>query len=226
MDQEEHSMWVPERHTRYLAGALLFGLTVLVAVAGADVFGGRPVLPLFNDPATHSGTHPLVGAISNMGVLLWWTSASIWLFTASLLRSRADRAAYKFALASGLLSAYLGLDDLYLLHDELLPEYLGLPQDGAVAAVGLTTIAYFVAFRRFVFRREAVALLVAAGLLGASAFVDGVFHASSQSTAWKWLYLLEDSLKWLGILCWGSFCLAWCVRAVLGLTMAARDGGS
>lgn len=127
-----------ERYRLYLAAALLFGTAVLVAIAAADLLGGYPILPLFNDPATHSGTHPLVGALSNLGVLLWWTSASIWLFTAALLRGREDRRfACQFALVSGMLTAYLGLDDLYLLHDELLPDYLGAPQDANVAAIAL-----------------------------------------------------------------------------------------
>lgn len=200
------------RRPSILVAALLFGTGVLVAVAGADLLGGHPILPLLNDPATHSGTHPLVGAVSNLGVLLWWTSTSIWLFTATLLRSRGEATAARFAVASGLLSAYLALDDLFLLHDELLPEY-GVPQDAAVVFVALTTMTYFVVFRRFILGSGGTALLLAVVLLGASAFVDGVFVTSSDSPTWKWLYVTEDSLKWLGILCWCSFCLAWCRRA-------------
>ena len=197
---------------------------MLVAVAAADLLGGYPVLPLFNDPASHSGTHPFVGALSNMGVLFWCTSASIWLFTAALLRGRGDRPVYRFALASGLLSAYLGLDDLYLLHDELLPEYVGIPQDANVTIIGLTTITYFVVFRPFVLRADAVALLAAAALLGASVLMDGVLTASSGSATGRWLYVTEDSLKMLGILCWCAFCLTWCER-ILRVEMAEREQG-
>lgn len=203
-----------ETHVHSLVAALLVGTAVLVAVAGADLLGGHPILPLFNDPATHSGTHPLVGAISNLGVLLWWTSASVWLFTAALLLTSGDRDIFWFALASGILSAYLGLDDLYLLHDELLPDYAGIPQNVNVAVVGLATVAYLVGFRRFIFRAESVALLLAVTLLGASALVDAVFTPSSDAPTWRWLYVFEDSLKWLGILCWCTFCLTWCLRTL------------
>jgi hypothetical protein len=49
-------------------------------VAGAGLLIGIDISVLTRDLAAIAGVNPLSGFLSSLGILLWWTSASVWLF--------------------------------------------------------------------------------------------------------------------------------------------------
>ena len=62
------------------------------------------------------------GALSNLGVLLWNATGTICLTLAlQVWLAGARRSMVAFFLTGGLFSIWLGLDDLFLLHDGVLP---------------------------------------------------------------------------------------------------------
>ena len=77
------------------------------------------------------------GALSNIGILLWWTSTSICAFAAFLLRTAtADlsrkRLGTAFLVYLSVFTGLLALDDLFMLHEEVLPVRLGVSEAGFV----------------------------------------------------------------------------------------------
>jgi len=65
--------------------------------------------------------------VSSVGILLWAGTVSNCLFTAwGLTSTQGGRVLMRRFLWAGLLSAFLMTDDALLLHEQVLPDYLGL----------------------------------------------------------------------------------------------------
>lgn len=168
------------------------------------------------DPTGIAGIHPLAGFLSSLGVLMWWTAASVWLFSALLHRAAGDGPKLRFALASGALSMYLGLDDLFQFHERLAPRHLGVPERVVLTAIVLSAALYLVTFRRQILRAQGSLLAVAFGFLAASVAFDSVLA----SWIWRlkgWTYLFEDGSKWVGIVFWCGFAVTRCRADLLAL---------
>ena len=88
---------------------VLLALIPLVLVAGTSVVLDIETHRITRDVAAIANIHPLAGMLSSLGILLWWSSTSIWLFTAILWSSVDAREKFRFALSSACLSAYLAL---------------------------------------------------------------------------------------------------------------------
>jgi hypothetical protein len=190
----------------------------LMLLAAASVIGGINIPDMTRDVAAIAGLPPLTGILSNLGILAWWSSASIWLFMAALQGARGQQAQRRFALASGLLSAYLGLDDMFQLHESVFPILFHVPEKAVYGLLVLAMATYLL--RCWPQIRSKWPLLCAALLcLAASVLADLL-----EQWLWRighWSYFVEDGLKWLGIVAWGTFCFESCM-AELG--SARRDG--
>lgn len=97
---------------------------------------------LIRDPNSVGSFPFYVGALSNIGVLFWWSAAVVAAFTYVLLRGvkQADqrvKEARAFFLYAALFTALLALDDLFMLHEEAFPVYLGVSEMAVYAVYGL-----------------------------------------------------------------------------------------
>ncbi len=188
-------------------GTILLLLLVVVARLAWHI----PVGDLTRDPATVAGTHPFVGWLSNVGVLGWCATASICLFTASVLRRRDHRPdTARFLLAAGLFTLLMLIDDQFLLHDEVFPKYLGVSETlwylfYAVAFAGLIVV-----FHEQIQRSNYGLLCVSVACLGLSVAFDVV----SGFTWVTGLFLLEDGFKLLGIVGWALYFGSVCYRSL------------
>jgi len=196
--------------------------TVLLAVVPVLLVGlasqwlALEVRIFTQDATALAKVHPLAGVLSSLGILLWWTSTSIWFFCATLGEPAVTARQRRFCLSSAGLSGYLALDDLFQIHESLAPVYLGVPEKGVYALLGLAVAVYLLVFRAELLNRRGLLLLGALGLLAASVLVD-----SLDSWLWRmghWTYLLEDGFKWMGIVAWAAFCIAWCRQALVPVT--------
>ncbi len=194
--------------------AVSVGLVPIALVAAASVVLGIEVQLMTRDVAAIGELHPLAGVLSSLGVLLWWTSATIWLFSANVFRSQGRPGDARFALGGGALSAYLALDDLFQVHEALAPTYLGIPEAVVYAALLVAFVAYFVAFWGRIVEHGALFVLLSVGMLAASASVDVVLDKYLGRLG-HWNYLFEDGLKWLGICCWLVFAAMRCRAGLL-----------
>ena len=183
----------------YLPAAVLLG-----AIAAVSIIFDISTTKFTLDVTILTGTHPFTGMLSNLGILLWCVTASICFFSAMVLRYVQSGEAYKFFLFSSLLSFYLLIDDLFLIHESLAPDYLGVNQLVVLLLLGFAVSSYLIAFRSVILRTNYLLLLLALGMLTLSVVTD-VIHEPWLRGLGQWAYFLEDGAKWLGIVGWCSY---------------------
>lgn len=177
-------------------------LVVLLGVVLVCLQTGLPIANFTRDPAAITRSNPFFGFLSNIGVLFWCASAAICLFSATLLNARlAEDEGSLFLLSSGLLSLLLLLDDLFLLHEQVFPEYFSIDQETTIAGYGAITIAYLARFRRVILKTEYVFLALALGFFGLSQVADYL----QDRVEIPWHRLFEEGFKLLGIVNWTGY---------------------
>lgn len=155
---------------------------------------------LIMDPAALVGFPFYYGIFTYLAVLLWGAAATVCLFAYVLLRS-SDRDRARYFLTAGLFTTILCVDDLLMLHEDVLPFQLGIDELIVVTVYGGLAIAWIVRWYAVIVT-EGPGLLVASGIfLGASALLD-VWDPGVD-------IVIEDGFKLLGIGCWlGHFARA------------------
>lgn len=187
----------------------------LCAVLGAAVLGrvhfDIPWKHMMADPAVAAGGPFYLGFVSNVGALLWAALASIFLFSAWLHRaSGGDADERRFLLCSGLFGGLLGLDDVFMLHDEVLADYQFL----LVGSYGVVAALYAARFASILSRTAYPLLAAAVLMLGASAALDQLEDLFSLSLADGGF--VEDGAKLFGIGTWLSYGLHTCSAMLKG----------
>lgn len=147
-------------------------LLVLLAVVLVCLQTGLPIGYFTRDPAAITQSNPFFGLLSNIGVLFWCTSAAICLFSSTLSSTALEDEGSLFLLCSGLLSLMLLLDDLFLFHEQVFPQYFSIDQEATIAGYGAITIVYLVRFRSVITATEYVYLVLALGFFGLSQMTD------------------------------------------------------
>jgi hypothetical protein len=175
---------------------------LLAAAVAVKVRTDVPWHHVMGDPATTTGWPFWVGFISNAGAIVWAATSAIFFVARRLER---DAVRHRFLLASGLFVAMLGVDDLFLLHEQAFPGLLGVPQTAVLAAYAVLAIAYAWTFRAQILATPYPLFLLAAVLLGTSVALDQLMDRFE-------IYLpasgfLEDACKLLGIGAWLAY--AW-----------------
>ena len=194
---------LPRRHASaplapWLCAAGVVG--PLAAVTIPSLLLGVEPSRLLRDPIAYSEPAFYAGFFSNLGVLACWTAAFFCFTAAAALHGR-DRGARWAALAAGgALSAVLGLDDLFMIHDEMSPDWPGVPEPVPLAAYAAAALWYLWRFRAFHLSMDTGLLAAALLLLGASVGVDAVFHDAYVGIP----VLLEDGFKFGGICAWAA----------------------
>jgi hypothetical protein len=112
---------------------------------------------------------------------------------------------------AGLFTGWLCLDDLFMVHEDVLPLF-GVPQPATYAAYASFAALYFALAWRHILAARPVLMLLALALLGTSVAIDII--ATSESP----LHVMtEDGSKFLGILAWTGF------HVTAALDLAARS---
>lgn len=187
--------------------ALLAGLVALARGTGT------PIAVLTRDAAVVGEDVPYAGAISNLGAVVWCVAAVASIFAATLVvRFGGSRELVKFLFAAGALSTLLLVDDLFLLHDEILPDYVGVPQKGILLGYVLLTLGFAWRFRVQIMATRFAPLVLGLGFLAGSIVVDVALDGRELSVmvfgeAIQATNLLEDGLKLLGIVSWCGYLL-------------------
>jgi len=175
--------------------AVLVGIVLII-----HFWKGIPIGMLTRDPTSISGSPFYVGFLSQIALLLWSASAAICLFSARVLSTQTGNLKIKsFLLVSGLLALILGLDDAFLLHEEVIPRFLGVPEKAVyVIYVGLV-LFYLVIFHSVIRKTEYVLLVMAFVFFGVSVTLD-FFEPLNVDP-----YLFEDGAKLVGIVSWLAY---------------------
>ena len=197
-----------------MAGSLgVAGVMILSAATGVDL------ADLTRDVVAVTDTHLYVGALSTTGLMLWAATAGICLLGAANLSNLPQhRGAAWFLLWAGLLTALLGLDDAFLLHERVFPTHLGLPQKG----VYLTYISMILGFLLFFFQRILRTDYV---LLGMSLFFMALSVGMDEFIPYsRFETFVEDSCKFAGIVFWLTY-FGWTSNKLVRNTFQASFAG-
>ncbi|WP_036476699.1 hypothetical protein [Myxosarcina sp. GI1] len=199
--------------TRFLCLLYFLPLLLLCAVFFASLRLNVPIGMFTRDPAYIADFSPLVGLTSNIGVLLWSASATICLFSWTMLRHRLNKKRFAtFLLSSGLITTLLLLDDFFMLHEYIFPHYLGI--DEKITLVSYVGLIFFwmIAFKNFILKTKYFILAIAFGFFGLSLFID-VFQNYIQIVLGSWRIFFEDGFKLLGIVGWLGYFIKCCSNA-------------
>ncbi len=195
---------------RVLAAGLAFAAVTAGCTAILHMSGTIPAEQLLKDPGVLNPGPWYLGAVSYFGIALWTAACAVTLFARTLLREDRDAELRRFLLASGLFSALLGIDDLFMLHDVVAPELLGLSEKAVIGVYGLLGLAYAIRFRGVILRTEVLLLASAIAFFGLSVAVDVLDVDDAR------FLLAEDGAKLAGITLWFSYLASSAALAIRG----------
>ncbi len=203
---------------RTLYGIILtycFSALLLLLVWAMATSQKLPLEYFFADPAKTLKTHPFVGLMSNIGVLLWCASAAMCFLSSAVLQKHKQSRKAKFMLFSGLLTTALLLDDFFMVHDYLLySTNIVLPFQFILFTIyGIFIIAYLTLFYRYFYSKLTIVLVVGIIFFGLSMIIDLMVVNQSQTIA-----VLEDVFKFLGIVNWSLFLVITAYKLILQTT--------
>ncbi len=187
-----------------LPARLILGLILLpvLAVGGAvALFGatGRDWWVLLRDPATAFDFAPYAGLFSHLGVLAMTAAGAILVFASALL----PRAARTVPVYAGVFTLWLALDDLFMLHESLIPRLIGLPEP---LVLGLYVVVAFGLMRLIgpsILSRRYLGFWLAAGFLALMVATDMLVKVATSPS-----FLVEETAKIVGFVLWSAFWIA------------------
>lgn len=178
-----------------LAASWLAGSALLLVVIRQEVI---PREQLLLDPSSYSRVPWYAGMVSSFGIL-GWTTATVAAAAGAWIARIGDRPPAACLLRGGsLLSALLLLDDLFQLHIVVTGTLDIGKVDVYLIYLGLGSW-WAITNRREAWRTRWPLLVAAVAALAGSAIADQVGPASETGV------VVEDSLKFLGILAWAQY---------------------
>ena len=189
----------------HLLFAGLFGCLAVALVALASRLLGEPAAFFTREPQRALQGPFYAGIFSNLGGLVWFGAAAIVSFAASL--KPLGRGAL---ILAALLTWAMGLDDVFMLHDEVYPRlYL---HEAIVSALYLGTIGVIVLrYHRQLSRSTLIGIAVTVIFWVLSVVLDNFVRGFGQ--------LPEDGSKFIGVVVWAA---AWIRQAYNDITKLAR----
>jgi hypothetical protein len=196
------------------AGALLGGVALVSRILGINAGD------FTRDPANIMKVPWYLGGLSHVGVLLWCSTVAVCLLTAGATRdAEVPPRLRPFLLCAGLLSAALLVDDLFLFHEVIAPRILDVPERYVHASYGVATLALLVTFRGTILRGTDYPILAVGGtFLALSQVADHLTNLASDTSA---KFLLEDGLKFLGIVGWFTYFASVCYTSLRARSLPA-----
>lgn len=191
-------------HLALYGGTALLLLVLLTIARRADMSFGV----FTQDPLALTKGKPYFGLLSNIGILFWCATTTACLFVSTLVQKNR-----RFFIMSGLFTLLLLLDDLFLLHEEVLPQGFGIRQRYVLLVYLMITLLYLTGFRIFIRRHYPAIIIGALAFFGLSLAEDLLFLAPED-----WHYLVEDGAKLFGIITWFNYFLLVCREEVTPCT--------
>lgn len=141
-----------------------------------------------------------IGFLSNIGIMFWCFTASILMISSKIIRDQGrPRNVYQFLFFSGLLTLFMLVDDLFLLHDVIIPYYLEISEKFFYLFYGSSVLAIMYLFRTEILKSDYILLLLAFAFMASSVITDVLL---TLGLAISDIYLFEDGFKFMGIISW------------------------
>ncbi|MBN3519775.1 hypothetical protein JYB62_07145 [Algoriphagus lutimaris] len=141
-----------------------------------------------------------IGLLSNIGVIFWCFTAAILFFSAKLAKDYGKpKKVMQFFFYSGILTAFFLVDDLFLMHDVIIPYFLHISEKFLYLFYGFYVLALFYLFREIIKESDYLLFLLAFLSMTGSVITDVILTLGFTV---KETYLFEDGLKFIGIISW------------------------
>lgn len=186
-----------------LAKILIPAVLFLAIAAGLSLLNDVHFSFLTRDPVTLLNGKPYIGLVSNTGIIFWCATSAILLFSSkiSAIQKRAKNQTL-FLFFSGVLTTILLIDDLFMMHDVLFPEYMKMGDGVFYSFYGLFLVALLAFYRKIILNTDYLLLIMALVFFGGSALIDSVIVIRSK---FDYPYSFEDCFKFLGIITWFAY---------------------
>lgn len=136
------------------------------------------------------------GAISTIGVLMWCASSTLCFFGSMILYKINNFPKSNFLLLAGIISLFLMVDDQFLLHEYVVPGYLGIDEVFVLGLYPLLIGFYFIRYYKDILTSQFLVLVSGLSLLALSIFIDMFLTVPA---------FLEDGFKFIGIAGWFAY---------------------
>lgn len=193
---------------KMLLGMYLLVVVILIVAALLSSLIGIPIEHFFADPALTLSGHPFIGMVSHAGIFLWSAVASICLFSSAIIWKTGSAQHVLFLFFSGLVSLALMVDDLFMLHEGILPYQLNISQEFIYIGYLIPFVGYLWYFRKEIFKSEFQILGAAIFLLSLSVIGDMVLPQEGIA------YVIEDGFKIFGIATWFVYFVRLCFNSI------------
>lgn len=169
-----------------------------------------PIYHLMGDPAKIADSPFYLGMVTKFGILLWCATAAVCLFTSLYLKPlNLSLKHQRFLFMAGLITTILMLDDSFQLHEEVLPNYLGISEKIIYLAYAMMVALYLIKFHKIILNSRYLLFLELAFvcfalsiLLDMRAIIDlvdmGLIYDRDRA-------LLENGFKLFGIVSWFTY---------------------
>lgn len=161
------------------------------------------------------------GFVSQLGVVLWSASLAICLFALVMLHRQQGglSASKRFLMHGTVLTAVLALDDIFLLHEEVAPNYLHLDELVIFGVYVIVGVGFLLLNWREILASEYALLILALALFATSIALDAIpKEVLPPRYFWEQLELfLEDASKFAGIATWLLYFARYAIRRIEGL---------
>ncbi len=203
---------------KYIRQLLITGIpsiSILIGIALVSIILDINLGLLTRDTTAIAKINPLSGILSNFGIILWCSAATVCFFAAIAIRNAESNNWFWFLFCSGLLSAYLLFDDFFQFHEILAGDHVGISEKFTYIALGMAVLIYLFIFRRNIWRTNFSFLLMSFIFLASSVATD-VFQSSLMLRVGHWQFFIEEGAKWLGISFWCSYYVQTSYHLVVG----------
>ena len=147
------------------------------------------------------------GLTSQIGGMLWSATLAVCVFTLILLyRQKENVSAKRFLFQAAILTSILLLDDIFLVHEDIGPDYLNISEKKIVITYLLITLVFLFWNRSEILSSDYLILGIALGMFAMSIFLDGAdlddYENYSIIFGEQVQIFLEDGFKFVGIATW------------------------
>lgn len=158
---------------------------------------GFTVKEIIKEAPQITDTSSFLGFLSNIGVSLWISSATICFFTIIKSNPKITSVHKELLLLMGAFSALLAIDDFFMVHDRY------IYQEICYFIYALLAIVILIRHYKIIINIDGFAFLLAASLLASSIFIDLI---QSRIPFEKYfVQSIEEGFKFLGIATWLYF---------------------
>jgi hypothetical protein len=194
-------------------------LVLLLGIGLLGIIGNVKIGMVTRDPIAIVGGHPFMGVLSNIGILFWCSSTAICFFcTAIIWKNEKKRSLVSFLFFSGLITSLLMIDDFFLFHDFVFPNYLHISEECIYIAYMITVSIFLILFRHTILQTDYIILCLSLVFFGLSILFDIIpVYISGH-------LLLEDGFKFFGIVSWMLYFIRVCSQCLNSEISITKQG--